>query len=217
MARFVKEMGGTEAFQKIQSQHVVGRIEMAAQGITGKVEVFAKRPDKLVIKISIPGMGDLLQGFDGKVGWSLNPATGPMVLEGKMLEQVREQARFDAVLHDPSDFKSLETTGNVPFEGKDCYQIKVVRKSGQPATEYYDVGTGLLSGSTETQETPLGAIAVTATISDYKRFDGVLYATRLVQKMGPLAQVMTFENMEMNTVADAAFELPPSIQALIKK
>jgi hypothetical protein len=217
VARFVKELGGEDAFAKINSQHVNGKCDMGAQGITGELEVFAKRPDKLVIKITLPGVGDLLQGFDGKVGWSMNPITGPMVLEGKMLEQIREQARFDSVLHDASDFKSMQTVGKNPFEGKDCYKLKLVRKSGQETIEYYDAQKGLLTGSTEVQETPLGAITVTAVISEYKKFGDLLFATRLTQKMGPLAQVMSFEKMEFNTVPDRAFDLPEQIKALLRK
>jgi hypothetical protein len=215
--RFVKEIGGKAAFAKINSQHLTGKCEMGAQGISGKLEVFAKRPDKLVIKISLPGVGDLLQGFDGKVGWSMNPVTGPMVLDGKMLEQLREQARFDSVLHDPEEFKSMETIAKTKFEGKDCYKLKLVRKSGQEATEYYDVDTGLLSGSSEVQETPLGAISVTALSSDYKKFGDILFATRLTQKMGPLAQVMSFDTMEVDQVDDKAFELPDQVKTLVKR
>jgi hypothetical protein len=217
LARFAKEIGGEKAFAKIESQHLTGKCDMGAQGITGDLEVFAKRPDKLVIKITLPAVGDLLQGFDGKTGWSLNPITGPMVLEGKMLDQIREQARFDAVLHDPAEFKSMQTLGKTQFEGKDCYKVKLVRKSGQESIEYYDLETGLLSGSSEVQETPLGAISVTAVISDYKKFGEILFATRLTQKMGPLAQVMSFEKMDLNSVADSAFDLPQQIKALVKK
>lgn len=217
MDRFVREIGGAEAFKKIESQHMKGKFEMGGQGITGNLEVFAKRPDKLLIKINMPGVGDLLQGFDGEVGWSLNPVTGPMVLEGKMLAQLKEQARFDAVLHAEGDLKSAKVEGITPFEGKDAYKVKVVRKSGQEAVEYYDVKSGLLVGSSEIQETPLGSIAATGMVSDYKKFGDVLFATRLTQKMGPLAQVMSFDSVEFNTVDDAVFELPEQIKALIKK
>jgi zinc protease len=217
IARFVQVIGGKQAFDKIQSQHIKGKFDMGGQGITGDLEVFAKRPDKLVIKINLPGIGDLWQGFDGTVGWSLNPATGPMVLEGKMLDQVREQARFDGVLHEASDFKSMETLGREPFEGKTCYKLKLVRKSGQEVTEYYDVQSGLLVGSSEVQETPLGAIAATGLTSDYKKFGDVLFATKLTQKMGPLAQVMTFTSMDFNKVDDSAFDLPDQIKGLAKK
>jgi hypothetical protein len=217
VARFVKEIGGPAAFAKIDSQHVHGKFDMAGQGITGDLEVFAKRPDKLIIKITVPGIGDVVQGFDGKVGWSMNPMTGPMVLEGKMLEQLREQAQFDSVLHNAAEFKSMELAGRTVFEGKECYQINLVRQSGQPSTEYYDVNTGLLHATAEVQETPLGSIKATGVLSDYKQFGEALFATTITQKMGPLAQVMHFNSVEFNHVDDSVFELPKEIKRLIEK
>jgi hypothetical protein len=217
VAKFVKAIGGKAAFDKIKSQHIKGKFEMAGQGITGDLEVFAKQPDKLLIKITLPGVGELAQGFDGKVGWSVNPITGPMVLEGKMLDQSREQAQFDSVLHDASQFKSMETTGRTQFEGKECYQLKLVRKSGQEVTEFYDTQTGLLIGSSEVQETPLGSVNATGIVSDYRKFGEALFATKLTQKMGPLAQVMSFHSIEFNTVDESAFGLPDPIKTLLKK
>lgn len=217
LARFVKELGGKAAFDKLDSQHVLGKFEMSAQGITGKLEVFAKRQDKLLIKINLPALGEMLQGYDGKIGWMVAPMTGPMVLDGKMLEQSREQARFDAVLHAPSEFTSMQTVGRTNFDAKECYQVKLVRQSGQEVNEFYDVKTGLLAGSTELQETPLGNISVTAMTSDYKKFGDLLFATRMTQKMGPMAQVMIFEQMDFNSVADPVFDLPSQVKALTKK
>jgi zinc protease len=217
IARFVREIGGKAALEKVQSQHMTGKFEMSAQGMNGTLEVFAKRPDKVLMKISLPGVGEMIQGFDGKVGWSLTPVTGPMLLEGKMLEQVREQANFDAVLHDASRFKSMQTAGQGQFDGKECYTLKLVKQSGQESTEYYDTKTGLLVGSSEVQETPLGSVPVTGVIGEYKKFGDILFATRLSEKMGPLTQVMTFQTMELNTVDDSVFELPEAIKALTKK
>jgi hypothetical protein len=217
IAKFVKQIGGKEAFDKITSQHSKGKFQMEGQGITGDLEVFAKRPDKLVIRITLPGIGEMAQGFDGKVGWSLDPITGPMVLDGKMLDQRREEARFDSALHDESEYRSMETVGRAQFEGKDCYQLKLTRKSGQEVTEYYDMQSGLLVGSAETQETPLGSIKATGILSDYKKFGDALFATKLTQKLGPLAQVMTFSSMDFNQVDDSVFALPDPIKTLNKK
>jgi hypothetical protein len=214
LARFVKEIGGRAAVEEIKSQHITGKVDMGGQGITGPLEVFAKRPDKILVKINLPGIGEMLQGFDGKVGWGVNAVTGPMLLEGKMLEQLREQSVFDSVLHEDQEFKSMETVGKTQFEGKECYQLKLVRHSGQEVTEFYDVQSGLLMGSSQVQETPLGAIAVTGVVGDYRKFGAVLFATRMTQKIGPLAQVMTFERMEFNRVDDSVFDLPASIKAL---
>lgn len=217
IAKFVNLVGSKEDFDKIQSQRAVGKVEMTGQGISGKLEVLARRPDKLVIKINLPGIGDLLEGYDGKVGWSVNPLTGPMLLEGKMLEHVQEEARFDSVMHDEGDFKSMETVGRVEFEGKSCYQLKLVRKSGQELTEYYEIDTGLMRGTTGIQETPLGSINVTGVAENYKKYGPILLATKMIQKMGPLSQTMIFESVEFNTVQDSAFDLPDEIKALTKK
>jgi hypothetical protein len=215
--RFIKAMGGREAYSKIHSQSSKGLFEMPAQGIKAGMQVFAKRPDKLVVKIEIPGLGEVTQGFDGKVAWANNAATGPMVLDGKQFEQRKLEAHFDQVLHDEKDYKSMETQAITDFEGRPCHKLKLVRTSGDEVIEYYDVATGMLIGYTATQESPLGAINTTSVLGEYKKFGDVLFATKVTQRMGPLEQVMTITSMELNQVEDSAFELPPAIKAMLKK
>jgi hypothetical protein len=216
IARHVRGIGGAEALAKIESQKMLGRFEMPAQGVGGELLAYGKRPDKLFIKITLPGIGEMLQGYDGKVGWALNPATGPMLLEGRMLEQVREQAQFDSMLHEQDDYKSMETIELTEFGGKECYKVRLVRNSGREIVEYYDKESALLVGTTEAQETPLGLITVTSQAEDYKRFGELLFATRLTQKIGPLAQVITISSIEFNGVNDEIFDLPESIKVLVK-
>jgi len=146
ISKFVKTIGGRAAFQKIQSQHMKGKFEMPAQGLSGDLEVFAKRPDKLAVKISLQGLGEILRGYNGAVGWSVDMATGPALLEGKMLEELREQADFDGVLHGEKKYKSMETVAIADFEGARCYQLKLVRNSGNEVNEYFDIKSGLLVG-----------------------------------------------------------------------
>ena len=86
LERYAKEIGGKEAFAKHTSQHVIGTVEMPAQKISGKMEVFAARPNKLVMKVSLPGLGDVTTGYNGEVGWMNTAVTGPMLLEGKMIQ-----------------------------------------------------------------------------------------------------------------------------------
>jgi hypothetical protein len=216
IAGFVKKIGGANAFEKIDSQHIKGKLQMPGQGIAGNLEVFSKRPDKALMKVNVPGIGDLIQGYDGKTGWAVNAVMGPMLLEGKMLEEFREQVRFDADLHKESEFKSMETVEKTEFDGKPCHKLKLIRQSGQEVMEYFEVESGLLIGSSQVQETPLGPLPVTASLGEYKKFGDTLFATRLTQKTGPLQQVMTIETMEFNTVKDSVFELPETIKALVK-
>ncbi|MBM3839070.1 MAG: hypothetical protein FJ398_14100 [Verrucomicrobia bacterium] len=217
IAKFLKAIGGKEAYLKIQSQHAKGKFEMPAQGLTGDLEVFHKRPNKLLVKVNIPAMGDVLTGFDGKVAWSLNAAMGPMLMEGKQLEQMRDQADFDSILHAEGDYKSMETLELAQFEKKECYKLKLVKKNGQEVTEFYDVKTGLLAGMIMTQESPFGPVQATNVLEEYKKFNDVLFATKVTQRMGPIEQTMILSQYELNKVEDSKFELPEQIKALVKK
>ena len=216
IARFVKAMGGKEAFSKIESQRATGKVEMQSQGISGSLEVFGKRPNQLLVKTELPVLGKSSEGFDGKIGWSLNAVTGPMLTEGKQLEQARQQADFDAVLHDRKDYKSMENLGTNHFEGRPCFKLKLVRKSGDETTEFYDIESGLLIGWAGTVESPLGAVTTTNLLGEYKKFGDILLATKTTQTLLSVKVVMVLDHFEFNKVPDSVFELPPEIKALIK-
>lgn len=92
--RLIEVTGGRAALERYTSTRAVGEFSMPAQGVGGDLEVFAAAPNKLFIRVDIAGFGQVRQGYDGEVGWSINPAVGPMVLDGTMLHQMRQQADF---------------------------------------------------------------------------------------------------------------------------
>ena len=215
IAKYVKAIGGKEAILKQTSTHATGKFEMPAQGVSGTLEVFAAQPNKLLVKIDIAGFGKVSQGFDGKVGWTIDPAQGPMVLKDKMLEQISAESDFYGTLHDEKSYTSMETVELTKFEGKDCYKLKLVRKNGRESTEFYDVKTALLSGTVSTQDTALGALPVTSSVGEYREFGGVKMPTKVTQKIGPAEQVLTITAVENNKVVEAEFELPAPIKTLV--
>lgn len=216
IAKFVKAIGGKEAVLKQSSTHSLGKMEMPAQGLSGTLDSYAAKPNKVLVTMDITGIGKSMQGFDGKVGWSIDPAQGPMVLKDKALEQAKAEADFYAPLHDESSYTSMETVEATKFEGKDCYKLKLVRKNGHETIEFYDVKTALLNGTISTQESPMGSIPVTSVMGEYKDFGGVKSPTKISLKFGPAEIVLTITSVEINKVADSAFELPAPIKALVK-
>ena len=217
VARFVQASGGRENWLKHTSQKSSGKFILAGQGLNGDMEAFAAKPDKLVIKLRLPGLGEVLNGFDGKVGYSVDAATGPRLLEGKELEQLREQADFYSVLHDDKNFKSMVTVAAETFEGQDCYRVKLVRTSGDEITEFFDRKSGFLIGMVSTQASPLGPMEVTSVVSNYKKFADVVLAAKTSQKMGGIEQILTLDAVEFDTVPASAFELPAQIKGLLPK
>jgi zinc protease len=216
IAKYVKAVGGAEAFAKYKSQSAKGKFEMPAQGMVGEVEMLAARPDKFLMRMNLPGLGQTVSGYNGKIGFSSNPATGPMLVEGKALDQLKDQADYDSALHEPSKFKSMQTLERTQFEGQDVYKVKLVRVTGDVTTEYFDTKTGLIVGTEGVQESPLGPIQVVGTLGDYKKFGGILMATKLVQKMAGIQQVVTLSSVEFDKVPESVFDLPAEVKALSK-
>src|SRR5262245_46716819 len=68
--RYVKGIGGRAAILARSSAHVIGTASMPAAGITGKMEMFHAKPNKFLQRISLPGIGEIEEAFDGKVGWT---------------------------------------------------------------------------------------------------------------------------------------------------
>jgi hypothetical protein len=143
--------------------------------------------------------------------------TGAMLLEGKMLDQMAGQADFDQALHDPADYKSMEVLGSEEFGGEDSYKLKLVHKTGFESTEYFSKKTGLQTGFTATQESPLGSITSTTVVSEYKKFDDLFLPAKVTQKAAGVETIMTIDKIEFDKVDPAIFEAPAEVKALLEK
>ena len=101
-----------------------------------------------------------------------------------------------------------------PFEGEDCYEVKLVRKSGFTYHEFFSVKTGLLTGVKMNVTSQMGTVPVTTIHSEYKAFGGVMTPTITRQKMMGLESITTIDTMTFDAVDAKAFALPDAIAAL---
>lgn len=217
IAKYIKATGGEQAYRKHSSSHAKGTMSMPAMGMSGTLEAFAAKPNRMLIKIDMPGMGVISQGFDGKVSWSNHPMMGPAIQEGAELEQRRIGADYYGEIRKDKLYKSMETVDLTEFEGKKCYKIKLVPEKGFPVFEFYDVQSGLRRGSQMTAITAMGEMPVTSIESEYKKMGDLVVATKTVQKMMMQEIVIKIESIEFDKVDDAVFKLPPEIETLTKE
>ena len=216
IAKHLEAIGGEAAFKAVKSFHAKGKFELAAQGVTGELELMAARPNKLLLKVDIPSVGHVESGYDGKNGWSIDPLAGPSLLTGRALSEMAEDAWFDSALHAPDRVKELTTVARVEFDKRPAYQVKVVHTSGVEQTEYYDVETGLQIGSESQRDTPMGVLPTKVMLREYQKFGGLKQPTVLVQSTMGIDQVFRIMSYEYNDVPATAFDPPPQIKALIK-
>lgn len=216
VARHITAIGGEAAFKALKSIHAKGTFELPAQGIKGDLEIMTARPNKMINRVEIPGVGHAESGYDGKNAWSIDPLAGPSLLSGRALNEIAEDAWFDGALHAPDRVKELTTVAKVEFDKHQAYQVKVVHTSGVEEMDYYDVETGLQIGSESQRETPMGVLPVKAMLREWQKFGGLQQPTVLVQSTMGIDQVLRITSYEYNTVPATAFDPPPAIKALIK-
>ena len=215
--RHVRAIGGRDAVLSHSSSHATGTLSVPSAGITGTLEVFAAaKPNRMLVKIALGGVGEVTEGFDGVTAWSMSPMTGAMVLQGRQLEDKKFDSEYYAELHDPSRFESLKTVEVTTFDGRPCYKVSLVRRGGGEDFEFYDLATGLKAGSINTRETQMGSITTTSIESDYRKFGNVLQATSLRQSAMGIQQVFTLSIVEYDKVDASVFEPPTQIKALVK-
>jgi hypothetical protein len=212
--RYVQAIGGREAVLRPGSMRTVSRLEYPATGLRGQHEVLTAQPDRMLTRLVLPGLGEVRSGYDGEVGWVIEPMGGARIAEGGELAVMRDQAWRTAAVRDASLFISRTTVGETEVDGTRCYRVRLAWKSGRESDDCYGVADGLLVATFETNESPLGAVDVTTLFGDYREFGGVRLPTRTVQRMLQSEIVLTVESVEIDGLDAALFALPPEIRAI---
>ena len=216
IAKYVSAIGGEAAFKGVKSIRLRGQFTLAAQGLSGDVEIIAARPNRMRQKVTIGPIGTIEQGFDGKNGWSLNPLAGPAIQTGRELAETRDDAMFDGQLYGPELVKSMTVEGRQVFEGTDAYKLKMTFHSGTVQTVYFAVATGLLLGNEAERATPQGVIPVVHVIREWKKFGPLMQPSSVIERGMQLESMVTVTSIEFDTVKDSEFDPPAEVKALIK-
>jgi hypothetical protein len=213
--RHVKAVGGREAILAHTSMHASGTLSVPSSGMSGPVDVYGAAPDRVLVKATIAGIGEILDGYDGRHAWSVSPMTGPTLKTGKELEQTKLDADFYSELRDPKKY-TMTTIEKTTFDGRECYKVRVKRTDGSEDFDFYDVASGLRAGSINTRETQMGTMTVSNVEGGYRKFGRITQATVVSQKIMGIEQKITLDTVEYDKVDLSVFEPPAVIKALIK-
>jgi len=214
--KFIAATGGRTAILAHTSTRVTGTMSIAGSGMSGAIEVLNAKPNLSLVKVTIPGIGEILDGFDGTIGWMLSPVMGPMVYQGKELADRKFDADYYGDLHDASRYSSMRTVEKTTFEGRPCYKVSLTRIGGGEDIEFYDVATSLKAGSIMSRATPMGEVSSTTVLSEYRKFGDLLLPAVMSQSSMGTRQDIIVTTVEYDKVTRSAFEAPPQIRALIK-
>jgi len=89
LAKYVQAIGGRETNEKIKSRMVKGTLELMPMGIKGTFENYSAAPSKSIMKISLDGIGEIIEGFTGTTAWSNNSIQGNHDKQGEELARTK--------------------------------------------------------------------------------------------------------------------------------
>ncbi|HEX5869890.1 MAG TPA: hypothetical protein VFY65_05735 [Longimicrobium sp.] len=205
ITRYWNAIGGVQAVSAPQFRRTIG--EMTTDGLTMSVNFIQARPDKMVMRGEIPGLGTVEQGFDGTIGWMVVPGQGARLLQGTELEQVQNQAKFDSNLRF-DEYPVVETIGRTEVDGRACWQVRMVTPENDEALGCFGVDDGyLLSISVTAPE------QTTITFGGYRPFGALTLPGRTVVTAGGQQVVLTVSSISHDPIPAAEFEPPAEIRA----
>jgi len=219
--RYVEAIGGREAIARAQHRHTVTEVAMADVGIRMTVETFQARPNLIFVQMDVPGVGPVTSGFNGLVGWTVNPQYGARLLEGAELAESLRQADFDGALDPARSFPRMRTLGEKVVEGRPCWNVRLSSEGGKEIQSCFDKETGLMVGSTirqvheEDEEDESSVVEVESTISEYQDFDGIRMPKKYVTRVLGREMVTTVKSVSHAPIAESVFSLPTAIQTIV--
>jgi zinc protease len=207
LERYVNATGGREALLRYKSMTVHGRYEIPAKKLVIPTVFYAKE-NKGLWKFLLPGGKEQISGYDGKIGWDIDPSGKASLRKGDGVRSMARDADMYYHLHVMNYFRSMEVVGVKEFNGRPCYHLKGVNNWGQVNEQFYDKKTGLLQGYAFNTAWRGGTGEATMTFADYKDFGGVLMPTRITSCEGGDLTISVVTSVSYDDVDDAVFALP---------
>lgn len=209
LAKYVQAIGGRAANEKIKSRVSKGTIEIPAAGISGTVENYSTAPGKSFSTGNIPGIGVLMDGFDGTTGWVVNPLQGNRDKAGPELQQLKLTSDFYREINLDKVYSKLELKGTDKVGDAEVYVVVATSGDLPAETFYFDTRSGLLLRSDSTVISPEGNTATKTFFEDYRDLDGVKIPFRTRAILPQFELITTLTDVKNNVpIDDAKFAKP---------
>ncbi len=201
---YVEAIGGREKLEKVNDKVMI--IKGAVQGMEMKITISQKAPDKLLQEIDA-GVMKQSTVFDGTMG-KQTVMGNEVLLEGDDLLETKLEATINLFLDFDEHGIKTELIGMEKVDGNDAYKLTLTLPNENKWTQYYDVNSKFLVKQVSTKKAPQGEFIVTISFSDFKEVEGIIYAHKFNQSVGPQSMDMIVESIIVNSgLSDELFEI----------
>ena len=174
---------------------------------------FQKRPMNFRSEAEFQGM-KISSGFDGTMGWSVNPMTGstdPQPMTEEQIDRMKIQADYDGLFYNYKEKGyTVEFIGKETVDDIETYVLKLTRPNGDVVTSYIDAENYVLLKSKSKMKIQGVDTETEVIFSNYKFVNEILNPFSMETKMnGQTAMQMVFDEITYDTeMPDSMFAMP---------
>jgi outer membrane protein assembly factor BamB len=211
-ARHLEVIGGADALRARKSMHIEGTIEILGAGITRTAMTLdVQAPDRWHLRYDLGKYGAVQRGFDGKVGWQLDPFYGDELKAGDALHEAARAQRLQGAADFASIYTHMGTVGRATFDGRDCWTVKATHAQGGSRTLYFEADSGLLAGRDGQAESLVH-------FANYERFGDLLLATKMTVLIPETGAEETYriDSVAFDETPSSTFDLPEAVLRMLR-
>lgn len=210
LARHDAAVGGRAALDKHSSVRLTGVVILTLAEMRGTIEIVRAKPNQFVEKMSLPQLGELVKGYDGKTAWVLE-SSEPGLLTDADAESMKRVADWYHEFNVTQAIRGARVD-STEFEGQQAWRLTYASGLGDEVRAYFNRESGLRIG----EESQFGVGAATTIFADYKPVEGVQFPMRITTRRGDGEMLVNFVSVEFDKVPVSAFALPAAVKALTR-
>lgn len=185
--------------------------KLSLMGMTGPSVTTVQAPGRIHSSGSLPGVGEMLQVYDGTRGWSRNPFEGKRALDGEELAVLQRSGRLDPAAW-REQYAKMELVERKRAGERDVIVVRQTPHAGEgaPVLVWLDASTLDAVHIETVVRSRMGAMPVATDFEDYAEFAGARLPRRTVAKVGGAAMTTVLEKVEFDVEVDAALFAEPA-------
>lgn len=227
----IKRLGGRAAIEALGARVAKGAVEVRmntgggtppATVATGTIVIqIAKGSKALMVTelVTADGKpsGKIVQGSNGAVAWSIDPASGVRLLPEPERAAFLESVALDAELTLLDRYPNTLVHADEMLGQRAVLRVEHSTRDAKGPTRYIDRGNARVLRVDLPVAAPGGAVLTVETeFDDYRKVGEVLVPFRITSRRGPLEQIVRLtECSHPASLPAETFALPPEIAALL--
>jgi len=214
LADAIAATGGDEPWKAHRSLEVTTSIEYRKMAMSATRTQISTSKNKSLAVTTIPNVGTVNEGTNGKVAWSQDPVNGLRILKGAEAAQARLESTWNLDRHLREMFSKIEPVIEKDEAGDgralECLTLTPkTKKQGHALTNCYDPVTHLQVLQRGTASTPQGDVPFSSRMKEWKDVAGMKVPSLIEMSTGPIELIARVTEVTFDKPVDESiFEVP---------